>query len=435
MLGLKRAQVNRGAKARVAAIRAANLPISGAEIGTWTPTPAPEKNGAPILTQAFALLHELPDPRSKTELSLTNLFSTNQWTTQVRDAVRTYVQTNTAALDGIRKGLSFSEFRYPVKYDETWAAQLPHLAKVKHAASVLAMQAALTAEGGATNEWPKSVADQIALAETLNGEMLLISQLVRHASLRTASQTAAWCLSHGAPGAEECLKLQTAFLRAADTNLLPQALIGERAAVLPMFQMNFSDFERFANSSSSGGEMQPPMERDLTNQWGGFLGVIGLADRDKIFYMDTMERAIEHAKLGPPESLKTRHELNEASVIAKSRFHVVTGTFLPALAKVAVRFATGQAEARMAGTAFAIERYRHAKGTLPHTLQDLVPDFIPAPPIDPYDGKPLRYIPSEKGYRLYSIGDDESDDGGQSPPKRKKFNDPNTYDLVFEVER
>jgi hypothetical protein len=430
---IKRLQLHRQAKARVAAIRAANLPMSGAEVGTWLPAPPPEKNGALIMTQAFALFRDLPDARSNKVSSLTNLLSTNRWSIEVREAVRAHLQTNAPALDRIREGLSFTEFRYPVAYHESWAALLPHLPKCKHAVSLLGMKAALAAEEGRTNEWPKIVAEQIAVAETLNGELLLVSQLVRQASLRLASTTAAWALSQGPPSPEDCLRLQTAFLRVADTNLLPQTLIVERAAVLPMFQMNFKDFERFG-SAGDGGELQPPMERDLTNQWGGFLGIVGMADRDKIFYMDTMERAIEHAKLGPPESLKFRHELDNAGDV-KNRYYFVTAMFLPALGKVAVRFGTGQAETRMAGTAFAIERYRHARGALPHKLEDLVPEFIPQMPIDPFDGKPLRFIITEKGYRLYSIGDDEMDDGGRIAPKWKKLNDQNTYDLVFEVER
>jgi hypothetical protein len=428
----KRVQLHRQAKARVAAIRAAKLPISGAELGAWIRTPQPDKNGALVLTQAFALFRSLPDARSNVVSSFTNLLSTNRWSVQVRDAVRAHLQTNDPALKRMHDGLSFKEFAYPLKYHEAWAAQLPHLAKLKHAGSLLGMKAALAAEEGATNQWPESIAQQILLAETLSGELVLISQLVRLANLRLASKTAAWVLSHGPPSSEDCLRLQTTFMRAADTNLLPQALIAERAVALPMFQMTFKDFERMG---SDNPELQTPAERDLTNQWGGVLGISGFRDVDKIFYLDTLEKAIDYARLGPPKSLALRDTIGQASSIAKSRFYLVTGTILPALGKVGLRFATAEAETRMAGAAFAIERYRHAKSALPDNLQSLVPEFLAATPMDPFDGKPLRYVRSESGYRLYSIGEDQSDDGGRVAPKRKKYNSENTYDVVFEVER
>lgn len=43
--------------------------------------------------------------------------------------------------------------------------------------------------------------------------------------------------------------------------------------------------------------------------------------------------------------------------------------------------------------AVAIERYRRTHGTLPPTLDALVPDFLPSVPVNVYDGKPLAYQP------------------------------------------
>jgi hypothetical protein len=46
-------------------------------------------------------------------------------------------------------------------------------------------------------------------------------------------------------------------------------------------------------------------------------------------------------------------------------------------------------------------------------LNDLAPEFFSAIPIDPYDGKPLRYHPNADGtYLLYSVGENGVDDGG-----------------------
>ena len=44
-------------------------------------------------------------------------------------------------------------------------------------------------------------------------------------------------------------------------------------------------------------------------------------------------------------------------------------------------------------TAVAIERHRRARGTLPATLAELVPDFLPAVPLDALTGQPLDYQP------------------------------------------
>lgn len=62
----------------------------------------------------------------------------------------------------------------------------------------------------------------------------------------------------------------------------------------------------------------------------------------------------------------------------------------------------------------ALRLYEHDHGQLPPTLDALVPDYIPAVPEDPYDGKPLRYDPARR--IVYSIGEDGVDSGGSSLP-------------------
>ena len=56
--------------------------------------------------------------------------------------------------------------------------------------------------------------------------------------------------------------------------------------------------------------------------------------------------------------------------------------------------------------------YRQDHGKLPAALSELVPDYLPAIPVDPFDGKPFRYLP-DKGV-VYSVGSDTRDSGGST---------------------
>ncbi len=47
------------------------------------------------------------------------------------------------------------------------------------------------------------------------------------------------------------------------------------------------------------------------------------------------------------------------------------------------------------------------------TLDDLVPDYLPEVPDDPFGGGPLVYRRTATGYLLYSVGRDQRDDGGR----------------------
>jgi len=74
---------------------------------------------------------------------------------------------------------------------------------------------------------------------------------------------------------------------------------------------------------------------------------------------------------------------------------------------------------RVVVTAIALKRFQLKHGKLPETLGDLVPEFFRSVPIDPNDGKPLKYHPNADGtFLLYSVGDDGVDDGGDTTPAK-----------------
>ena len=78
------------------------------------------------------------------------------------------------------------------------------------------------------------------------------------------------------------------------------------------------------------------------------------------------------------------------------------GATLPPLASVlapawssglATQIGSPRNNAAFIRAAVAIERYRRKHGTLPPTLDALVPDFLPSVPVNVYDGQPLTYEP------------------------------------------
>lgn len=70
----------------------------------------------------------------------------------------------------------------------------------------------------------------------------------------------------------------------------------------------------------------------------------------------------------------------------------------------------------------AVERYRQAEGSLPESLEKLVPKYLSVVPRDPF-GDVLKYVRVEasgtasSGYLIYSVGFDGKDDGGKVSPK------------------
>jgi hypothetical protein len=58
--------------------------------------------------------------------------------------------------------------------------------------------------------------------------------------------------------------------------------------------------------------------------------------------------------------------------------------------------------------------YQKANGRLPDNLDTLCPDLLPSVPIDPFSGKPMRYAKTPDGWKLWSVGEDNLDHGGEA---------------------
>ena len=71
----------------------------------------------------------------------------------------------------------------------------------------------------------------------------------------------------------------------------------------------------------------------------------------------------------------------------------------------------------------ALRAYEQDKGALPDTLTQLTPDYLTTLPNDPYAlGAALHYQRNGQSFKLYSVGPDGTDDGGQPVPANADTN-------------
>jgi hypothetical protein len=85
-----------------------------------------------------------------------------------------------------------------------------------------------------------------------------------------------------------------------------------------------------------------------------------------------------------------------------------------------LRSAHQHAMLRSMAAFLAVKAYEKEHGSAPERLDELVPDYLPLVPIDPFDGQPLRYLRSgvlrlpANTWAIYSIGGDLTDGGGDA---------------------
>ena len=104
-----------------------------------------------------------------------------------------------------------------------------------------------------------------------------------------------------------------------------------------------------------------------------------------------------------------------------SPYHMLALICTPNFVRAWETMARNQALVAQATVACALERYRLAHGDYPQKLQDLVPDYAKSLPRDIMTGGPLRYSRTAHGrFRLYSVGWNRVDEGGQADPTAER---------------
>jgi hypothetical protein len=150
---------------------------------------------------------------------------------------------------------------------------------------------------------------------------------------------------------------------------------------------------------------------------------------------------VEHQTVSPEEA--RRNEIAATDELGHLSFYYVYARMLfPNLTSAEKRFACAQTSVNLARVAIALERYRLTHGEYPESLAALAPQFIDKLPHDiigvqPSQGsgpasQPLHYRrASDDQFVLYSVGWNETDDGGVVGLKKDGGVDINKGDWVW----
>lgn len=80
----------------------------------------------------------------------------------------------------------------------------------------------------------------------------------------------------------------------------------------------------------------------------------------------------------------------------------------------------------------AVRMFQRDRGQLPHSLSDLVPDYLPAVPLDPFSGLPFCYRIEGPTFVLYGVGEDGVDNDGRFGNLNQAWSD-NGYDYDLDT--
>ncbi len=256
-------------------------------------------------------------------------------------------------------------------------------------------------------------------ARSIGDEPIYISQLIRIAGIIMACQAIERTLGQGEPPAEDLSALQKLLEEEDNFPGLLAATRGERALMHKVFEaiergeISVGELEGL----HQGGSQSHQLKNTLISLWYGMD-----TREDHSLFLSLITRYIKNAQLPMHEQAAADQALDEevrARLVPNPMSTaIITRLLMPAITKVGDAFRRKHAYLRCAIVTLAAERYRHEKKTWPDNIDQLCPQFLDAVPLDPYDGKPVRYRRIKDGVIIYSIGQDVTDNGGNFDRER-----------------
>lgn len=352
-------------------------------------------------------------------------------------ALRAYVESNRAALADLREAVQQPVLDFQLQYHLGFNARFTHLTQLRSADRALASAAVLDMRDGRTGEASANLRALISLPAHHREEPFVISQLVRCALVAMATGPAWEGLHYPHWSEEQLAQLQAEW---ESLQVLPQmerALAMERAGVLMEYARARESPNRLSQMSFPAGGT--PLD-DLAEVGNKMIedpgeGLEALMDRfprrwvwkwwncyhDEMWYLQSLQRLLGEARAvsnGVPfVSLHQKVEAEALRIGEPPRQYLLASALGGALSSIVKKAVVAETQRRVVVTAIALERHKRRTGKLPAGLIKLVPTLLPAVPLDPMDGQPLRYrLTGTNSFLLYSIGADGVDGNGDASP-------------------
>jgi hypothetical protein len=240
---------------------------------------------------------------------------------------------------------------------------------------------------------------------SIGDEPIIISQLVRIAGVGLACSAAERVLAQGEAGPEDLGALQRAFEEEDRHPGLLISLRGERAAQYELYDALEKGQIKLEDMTEQPG--MPPGEGPAVVGWVGRDRYRSKLPHD----LSMLTRRIEACRLPPQEQIEVERQL-KAEVEKRPREAPYLKPLLAWLQRISEAERRRQALVRCMAVTLAVERYRQ-HGDWPKSLAQLTPELLKEVPLDPFDGRPLRYRRLADGVVIWSVGLDGKDNGGR----------------------
>ncbi len=405
-------------------VRAAGYPVTYAELDEYYARPESGENRADLLLFAFESM-VMPGPLMEPNLPLSGSADLPHRTEPIPEeqvaAMRAFSLLNLDAIDAVFESFVYDECRFPIDLNAGPATELPHLPSIRMLARRMSAMSLLASMRGDTENAATTIAGIIELADSLDKEPLLISQLVRQTIYGIGLAALEQALNRADFSEDQLRSLQDRLAEAEANQTFVNGYIGERCTWTVIEQMDFN-----------GGMFGNGATIDLQDLWINLVyRPSGLLDLDGIQFYKFYEQLVAACALPIQEQIGIGQAISD-DVDRHARPGSMLSMLLPGIARSLVADVRHRAHLHVASVALAAARYKAAKGTYPESAAALVPDYLDSIPIDPCGGAPIRYRALGHGFVAYSLAENGTDENGEESVDNHPWRD---GDLTFTIER
>jgi len=366
-----------------------------------------EKNAAIEYVNAINLYVKEPE-------NLSDLYSyvqQNVWIDEAK-ALIPWLDQNAPAVAALREGAKKDDCMFLLLKEPDVPMMnllLPHLSTMRSLARLLVIQGKYLESQGKYREALDNYLLIARMGYHVSKEPILISGLVGVACDSIAARAIEGCLLRNRLDAATLsyLRDRSGVVGATAKNY-ENAISGERTFSLSAVDDLFRHPEILSWFLGSEGQRVPELKQVVAR---GLIHLPGLRALMKTDirrywdYMDNWNKLPDHVAARPENNLQDR-------IVDELPAWSLGKMLLPALSKARLAFVRTKAIKAVLTAELALEIYRDNSRSYPQNL-DEVKRIFPDIPLDPFTNEPLKYRRTDKGYVVYSVGENLTDDGGE----------------------
>lgn len=390
------------------------------------------ENAANLYRAAFALLRSCQGEH----IQVTHAME-DYWPEQggpgpeVTEAFRQFLELHRVALalSLIQEANTMPECNWGLRYEDTFQMLLPHLSGARNAAKALLVRARLRHVTGDPSGALADVQAVVRLAERIESDRLVISELVQYAVLDL------WVTAVRQMNTAQRLDADTAT-QLCDCLARWEGLIGTTEALeVETAGAYFWSEQARQDAKTLAGLLTPRV-------WTWTARIMVSYPYRPIYRLDQarlLRYELELVDLSRKPYYMVQDRLNEfdAEIRSHSKVFFLTRRLVPVLPRLQMVVTKARAQARTTQLGLALEAHREGTGSYPDSIEALVPDILPELPVDPFTGKNFLYRLTDEELVVYSAAKNGMDDGGlkEEVGERGVLLNPGADDIAWRIPR